>query len=192
MPPKPKFTREEITAAALELVKERGCDALTARELGKRLGASVSPLFTVFKNMDEVRWAARELALQEFKNKTKECSTNEKAFRQLGMLMVDYALCEPELYKLLFMQEHPAGRSFAETMSDFDGLSEQCVELLEKEYELSRPRAKFVFESVWVQAFGLGALCAMKVCDLTHDEIADRLQRVFAGLLLRVSTGAED
>ena len=35
MPPKPKFTREEIVDAALSIVSERGVDALTARELIK-------------------------------------------------------------------------------------------------------------------------------------------------------------
>ena len=66
MPPKPKFTKEEVAAAALELVKECGVSALTARELGKRLGTSASPIFTVFKSMDEVKWAARARGLREF------------------------------------------------------------------------------------------------------------------------------
>ena len=34
MPPKPKFTREEIVAAALELVSAKGMEALTSRDLG--------------------------------------------------------------------------------------------------------------------------------------------------------------
>ena len=38
MPPKPKFTREEMVEAALELVARRGAEALTARELGAALG----------------------------------------------------------------------------------------------------------------------------------------------------------
>lgn len=40
MPPKPKFTREEVVEAALRLISEKGTDALTARELGERLGSS--------------------------------------------------------------------------------------------------------------------------------------------------------
>ena len=34
MPPKPKFTKEEVVEVALELVGEKGLAALTARELG--------------------------------------------------------------------------------------------------------------------------------------------------------------
>lgn len=59
MPPKPMFTREEIVQAALDIVSERGIEALTARELGVKLGSSARPLFTVFKNMEELHEAVR-------------------------------------------------------------------------------------------------------------------------------------
>lgn len=42
MPPKPRFTREEIVAAALDIVSRQGIEALTARELGEALGSSIS------------------------------------------------------------------------------------------------------------------------------------------------------
>ena len=59
MPPKPKFTRDEIVSAALALVRERGESALTAREVGKALGVSSSPIFTMFRDMDELKAAVR-------------------------------------------------------------------------------------------------------------------------------------
>ena len=52
MPPKPKFTREEIASAAFAMIKEGGVSALTARDLGARMGTSARPIFTLFKNMD--------------------------------------------------------------------------------------------------------------------------------------------
>ena len=55
MPRKFLFTREEITAAALALVREKGAQALTARALGERLGTSAKPVFGLFKNMEDVR-----------------------------------------------------------------------------------------------------------------------------------------
>ena len=59
MPPKPKFTREEIVEKALELVAQGGEEALTARDLGQRLGSSARPIFTVFKNMEELQGEVR-------------------------------------------------------------------------------------------------------------------------------------
>ena len=55
MPPKAKFTRDEILEMAFQIAKEEGIDAVTARELGSRLGSSARPIFTVFENMDEVK-----------------------------------------------------------------------------------------------------------------------------------------
>ena len=52
MPPKPKFTREKITEAALNIIRTRGAESLTARELGKALGSSPCPIFTLFADMD--------------------------------------------------------------------------------------------------------------------------------------------
>ena len=68
MPPKPKFTREEIVAAALELVSEKGMSALTSRDLGARLGSSARPIFTVFNSMEEVQEAVRDAAMKRFES----------------------------------------------------------------------------------------------------------------------------
>ena len=50
MPPKAKFTKEQITKAALGVVSEKGAQALTAKELGAALGTSTTPIFTVFNS----------------------------------------------------------------------------------------------------------------------------------------------
>lgn len=64
MPPKPKFTKEEVVEAALRLISEKGTDALTARELGERLGSSARPIFTTFRNMEELMGEVRKAAMQ--------------------------------------------------------------------------------------------------------------------------------
>ena len=52
MPPKAKYTREEIIDKAFEMTRKNGIDSVVARELGKELGTSSSPIFTAFKNME--------------------------------------------------------------------------------------------------------------------------------------------
>ena len=54
MPRKALFTKEEIVEKALDLVRRKGLDALTARELGAALGSSSRPIFTLYNNMEEV------------------------------------------------------------------------------------------------------------------------------------------
>ena len=55
MPPKFKFTREEIISSALDVTRKNGIQGLTARALANELGCSVKPIFGLFKNMEEVQ-----------------------------------------------------------------------------------------------------------------------------------------
>ncbi|MDD6039289.1 MAG: TetR/AcrR family transcriptional regulator [bacterium] len=188
MPPKPKCTREEVAAAALEIIKEDGLSGLTARELGSRLGTSSRPIFTVYHNMEEVKLAARELALEEFHEFISDYEQYTPAFKRIGMMMVSYGLHEPELFKLLFMQEHKGGRNFEETIKDLGETAQNCVRLVERDYDLTEEAARLLFEQMWTHAFGLGALCATGVCDLSEDEIGSRLGVVFAGMLMLIKS----
>ena len=52
VPPKCKFTREEIIQAALDIAKKEGIVSITARSLGAKLGSSSKPIFSVFENME--------------------------------------------------------------------------------------------------------------------------------------------
>lgn len=182
MPPKPKYTRERIAAVALDIVKESGIDALTARELGRRLGMSSSPIFTIFENMEEVKQAAREIALREFIEYIGDYREWKPAFKRIGMMVVSYGMHKPELFKLLFMQEHARRSSLRDSINDLGEIAPVCVELIVSEYGIAPEQAQLIFEQMWTLAFGLGAMCAMRVCDLTEEEIGRRLGVSFYSL----------
>jgi len=54
MPPKFKFTKEEITETAFNFVRKNGWYNLTTRTLGKELGTSAKPIYSFFKSMDDL------------------------------------------------------------------------------------------------------------------------------------------
>ena len=103
MPPKPKFTREEIIQAALTIVSQKGADALTAREVGEQLGNSARPIFTVFKNMEELQAEVRQAAMERFEARVAQTEPGIPLFKQVGIQMVTFGVQEPKLYQLLFM-----------------------------------------------------------------------------------------
>lgn len=189
MPPKPKFTKEEVAQEALAIVKEQGVSALTARELGKRLGSSSSPIFTIFANMKEVKWAARELALREFEEYIGDFRDYSPAFKRIGMLMVSYAIHQPELYKLLFMQEYHEGQSINDIIGQLGNLANTSIALIQQDYDMNEKDARLLFEHMWIHTFGMGALCAMKVCDFNEEEVAEKLGQVFAALVMTIKSG---
>ena len=192
MPPKPKFTRDQVAATAFQMIKEGGVSALTARDLGSRMGTSARPIFTLFKNMEEVKQAARELAIQEFMTYISDYRDYTPAFKRIGMMIVRYGIHEPELFKLLFLQEHSRGVTFEQALHDLDGMDETCIQLVMRDYELTREEAKLLFEQMWTHAMGLGTMCAMGVCDLPEEEIGRRQGIMFASLMTFIKSGKLD
>ena len=66
MPAKPKFTKAEIIEAAYEIALKGDLSLVTAREVGKALGTSSSPIFTVFENMEQLKAEVWKKAMSEF------------------------------------------------------------------------------------------------------------------------------
>ena len=54
MPPKFKFTRDEIIESAFNFVRKNGWHKLTTRTLAEELGASAKPIYSFFKSMDNL------------------------------------------------------------------------------------------------------------------------------------------
>ena len=52
MPPKPKFSREQMIDTAFSLVRANGWSALSTRSLADALGTSARPIYSHFKSMD--------------------------------------------------------------------------------------------------------------------------------------------
>ena len=192
MPPKTKFTREEVASVAFAMIKEGGVSALTARDLGARMGTSPRPIFTLFKNMEDVKQAARALAVKEFMVYLSDYQEYTPAFKRIGMMIVSYGIHEPELFKLLFLQEHPQGVSFTESLKDLNGMDETCVQLVMRDYGLTEGEARLLFEQMWTHALGLGTMCAMGVCGFTEEEIGRRQGVMFASLLMLIKSGKQD
>ena len=189
MPPKPKFTKEEIVAAALELVSEKGIEALTARELGVRLGSSARPIFTVFNSMDEVQEEVRAAALKRFESYAEKAMHYTPVFKQVGMQMILFATEEPKLYQLVYMSENAGATDFEGITQQLGDVAQLCVDVIQRDYGLSAEDAKTLFEHVWIYTFGIGALCATGMCRFSQEEIIQMLGQDFMAMLFYAKSG---
>ena len=189
MPPKPKFTKEEIVAAALELVSEKGIEALTARELGVRLGSSARPIFTVFSSMEEVQEEVRAAALKRFESYAEKAMHYTPVFKQVGMQMILFAMEEPKLYQLVYMSENAGATDFEGIAQRLGDVAQLCVDVIQRDYGLSKKDARALFEHVWIYTFGIGALCATGMCRFSQEEIIQMLGQDFMAMLFYAKSG---
>ena len=189
MPPKPKFTREEIVQTALDVVSRKGVEALTAKELGDALGSSARPIFTVFRSMKEVQDAVRAAAMRRFESFAEQKLPGMPLFKQVGMRMVLFGAREPKLYQLLFMQENRNAVSFDDVFGELGPTAETCIALIRETYSLSETEVRLLFENVWIYTFGVGALCATRVCHFSEERLGEMLSTEFQAMMLLVKTG---
>ena len=184
MPPKPKFTKEEIVAAALELVSKDGIEALTARELSLYLGSSARPIFTVFNSMEEVAQAVREAAMEKYEGFVSRALDYFPEFKKYGMQMIAFSKQEPKLFQLLFMTENKYAESFQDVFSILGKTAKACIDIIERDYKLEPDRAMLLFEHAWIHSFGICVMCAMGTCRFTDEEISQMLSDNFMGMMM--------
>lgn len=189
MPPKPKFTREEIVAAALDIVSRKGAEALTARDLGCALGSSARPIFTVFRNMEELQQAVRQAAMTRFERCTAQDMPGMPLFKQVGMQMVLFGAREPKLFQLLFMQENRSAASFDDVFGALGKTADMCMAAIRQDYGLTEREARLLFENMWIFTFGVGALCATKMCSFSVKQLGQLLSSQFQATMLLVKSG---
>ena len=192
MPPKPKFTKEEIVQTALDVVSRKGVEALKAKELGSALGSSARPIFTVFSSMKEVQDEVRAAAMRRFEGFAEQKLPDMPLFMQVGMQMMLFGAKEPKLYQLLFMQENRSAVSFDDVFGELGPTAETCIGLIRDEYGMSEAKAKLLFENVWIYTFGVGALCATRVCHFSEEMLGRMLSTEFQAMMLFVKNGAEE
>lgn len=189
MPPKAKFTREEIVQVAFEMTKENGFDSVTARELGKRLGTSATPIFTAFQNMYELQKEVRKLAMKEFERYVADALNYSPAFKQFGVQMIKFATEEPQLFRILYMDVNEENQSFEEMLLELGESAIVCIEIIQKDYGVSEQDAGRLFRQAWIYTFSICVLLVNKICHFSPEEITDMLGMEFQGALMLIQAG---
>lgn len=190
MPPKVKFTKDEITNAALDVTRKTGISGLTARALASELGCSVKPIFGLFQNMEEVHQAVLTAAdhLYETYLQTDMASGKYPPYKASGMAYIRFAEEEKELFKLLFMRDR-SGETIAEDKEAIRPL----LDLLKKELGLGEEEAYLFHLEMWIFVHGIATMVATGYLDWDGAFISETLTDVYQGLKHRFSErGKED
>lgn len=189
MPPKAKFTREEIIEGALDIVRTEGFEALTSRALGKRLNSSARPIFTVFQSMDEVQSAVIGSAKALYKKYVDKGLTYEHPFKGVGTQYILFSVNEPKLFQLLFMTEQPQTPDLSGVLPLIEESYEEILLSIQNDHKISEPSAEKLYRHLWIYTHGIATLCATGMCRFTDSEISSMITEVFTGVLKNIIGG---
>lgn len=192
MPPKAKFTRDEIIEASLAIVKAEGFKALTARALGAKLGSSARPIFTVFDSMEEVQQAVLDEAKRIYKQYVEHGLKETLPFKGVGTQYILFAMEEPKLFQLLFMKEQELVPNLSGVLPLIEESYDDILYSIQSSYALDEEKSKRVYYHLWIYTHGIASLCATKMCCFTAEEINTMMTDVFVSLLKNMKAGQEN
>ncbi len=173
MPPRPKFKKEELIQAALELTREGGLEMVVARNLGKKLNTAPSTVFTHFDSVEEIRQAVIEAAREIYNGYVEEGLQMVPPMKGFAVQYIRFAMEESNLYSVLFMNKREGFRYVDFIINE--GHYEKIITAAENDFSLNREQAEFVYHNMWAYAHGIAVMSATGVCDFSLEEISQML-----------------
>ncbi len=170
MPPKAKFTEEEIIEAAVSITRKKGIAAVTAREVGTVLGVSSRPLFTYFDTVDELKRRVYFYAKELYQQYIEKGLSMEIPALGVGQQCLNFARNEPELYRYLFLAP-PEGLK-GKVTEVLRSAQEMVRESVMKIYHMDADTAGSFFRDLWLVAYSYTTLIVTRECPYTDEEIS--------------------
>ncbi len=182
MPPKFKFTKDEITSTALNITRKEGLSGLTARTLAAELGCSVKPIFDLFKNMEEVQQAVFSSANQLYQSYLQEdmAKGNYPPYKASGMAYIRFAKEENELFKLIFMRD----RSIEKIEENKEEIK-PLLQLIQKNTGMSEQQAYTFHLEMWIFVHGIATMIATSYLKWDEKFVSKALSDCYEGLKTR-------
>lgn len=184
MPPKPKFTKEEVIDAAFALTEEKGIAYVTAREIGRKLNTTPTPIFTYFTGMDELKEEIYQRALKESTDYISECLHYIPAFKEFGLRWIRYAYEHPNIYRLVYMMEGINRPTVGFINGDFIEVLRPMIAEVSKSFNLTEAEAQVLVNEMCLHAQGIASVCVQNRSQYDEAEISESLGRVCLSLVM--------
>lgn len=178
MPPKNRFTRNEIISCALDIAEEGGLEAVTARAVASRLEASSKVIFGCFESMGELQNEVVAAAYQKYLNEqTRLCESGEyPVYKASGMAYIRFARNHPKLFKILFMEISPPDEpQKLDELNRFAGMVSHNV-------GIDVDDARMFHLEMWVYVHGIATMIATGYLNWEVETVSRMLTDAYMGL----------
>lgn len=179
MPPRPKFSSNDIIEAAFNIVRKYGWEGLTARSIAHELNSSTQPIYSYLKSMKNLdqEVVTRAMAVMH-QYVLKEDRTGDRWVDQ-ALGYVAFAMEEKHLFRCFNDEKHAVMRwkvgetmwnSLAEDLSDYEpfrGLRDEEIESLRTARWVYVHGMATLINSTPVEMFGEGLITEL-LMDVSH------------------------
>lgn len=113
--PKKKFSREGIIEAGFEIASVYGFDGITVQKIAKKIGASVSPVYVNFTDVEELIQAVVQKVYDVSRDMLADVDTGQP-FYDMGVASLRFAKEYPVLFRDMLFQTKNHLENYEEEM----------------------------------------------------------------------------
>ena len=181
MPAVRKVSKEQIIDAAVDVLRDDGFSAINARSVAKKLGCSTQPIYFSFRNMEELKAALTERAIQMHTQRVRDSlrihEGNDSRYSSYGMGFVKFAAEEKQLFRWLYLE----GEQLGPYQNDF--LTPEVISVITEEFGSEEDVARRFHQDMVYFTYGLAILANTDHLHLTEAELREAFRREFRALI---------
>lgn len=181
MPAVRKVSKEQIIDAAVDVLRDDGFSAINVRSVAKKLGCSTQPIYFSFRNMEELKAALTERAIQMHTQRVRDSlrihEGNDSRYSSYGMGFVKFAAEEKQLFRWLYLEGEQLGPY------QNDVLTSEVISVITEEFGYEEDVARRFHQDMVYFTYGLAILANTDHLHLTEAELREAFRREFRALI---------
>lgn len=190
MPPKAKITKEMILQTVLEMTRQFGFEAVNARSIAERLQCSTRPLFTCYRNMEELKADFLQTAFAFYERYAAEYqrTVEPRPYLALPLAYIAFAQEEAKLFQYLFIRDMDLHMTAAEDFYREAGNAEKALAFA-RAVGLGPERARGIFLDLFLYAHGMAVLTATGKLALSRRDAGAMVENLLSALIRQAEPG---
>ena len=178
------ISKEVILQTALQMLIEEGYSSINIKTLSQKIGCSTQPLVWHFENMDGLRKALAEYALNYANDKMMPKEDSDvMPFEQVGNAYIKLALYEPNLFKFVFLNGsdcYPQGG-----VDMFTAGNAEIIQGIAAQFGISEEKAGEYMQNTLIYTHGVATFVATGMLRSSEAEIMGMVNDTGDSFLLK-------
>lgn len=181
---KATISREVILEAALKMLIRDGYASVNVKTIAAEIGCSTQPIVWHFENMEGLRLALSEYAMEYAAKKAASSYENKlESFEFLGRSYVKMALKEPNLFKFLYLGESPMGKPY--NLKDVGRAKNKAmITMIAEQTGLNEEQVIRFVRNTIIYSHGIATMIATGVLKGTEKEMMEMINNAADAFIL--------
>lgn len=177
--PKQRITKEMIVDAAFEIAKTEGMEQVLIKNIAKKIGCSVQPVYTYCANMEGLRKEVEKKACEVIRAFIEKHIVKEDLFHSTGQAYVRLAKENPHLFRLFLLHKREGISSLDELLQS--ETNPAVAGFIADTFSISLEQAKQLHLNLLIYTIGIGTIFASS--EICAEEIFSQQKYAFKAFL---------